>query len=59
MDVVGVLDPTTGKVTEYPVPYPENAMKEFFLDAQGRLWWGSPPNNRVGYFWIAGENGSR
>jgi hypothetical protein len=29
-------------------------MKEFFLDAQGRLWWGSPPNNKVGYFVVPG-----
>jgi hypothetical protein len=25
-------------------------MKEFFLDAQGRMWYGSAPNNKVGYF---------
>jgi len=25
-------------------------MKEFFLDAQGRMWYGSGPNNKVGYF---------
>jgi hypothetical protein len=25
-------------------------MKEFFLDAQGRMWYGSAPNNEVGYF---------
>jgi streptogramin lyase len=50
LDVVGKLDPNTGKVTEYPIPYPENYFKEFFLDDQGRMWFGSPPNNKVGYF---------
>ena len=25
-------------------------IKEFFLDAQGRMWYATPPNNKVGYF---------
>ena len=54
MDVIGRLDPTTGKVTEYPVPYPDNAIKEFIMDAQGRMWFGTPPNNKVGYFILSG-----
>lgn len=41
---------------EYPYPYSENMMKEFFLDSEGRMWYGSPPNNRVGYFVL--KNGS-
>ena len=49
-DVIGCLDPKTGKILEYPTPYSENAMREFFLDAQGRMWFGTPTNNRVGYF---------
>ena len=53
-----MLDPKTGKIIEYPVPHPENALKEFFLDAHGRMWFGTPPNNRVGYFTIPGESGS-
>jgi streptogramin lyase len=50
MDVIGRLNPKTGKVTEFPYAHPENMMKEFFLDAQGRMWYGSAPNNEVGYF---------
>jgi streptogramin lyase len=50
MDVIGRLNPNTGKVTEFPYAHSENMMKEFFLDAQGRMWYGSAPNNKVGYF---------
>jgi virginiamycin B lyase len=50
MDVIGRLNPKTGKVTEFPYAHSENTMKEFFLDAQGRMWYGSAPNNEVGYF---------
>jgi virginiamycin B lyase len=50
MDVIGRLNPKTGKVTEFPYAHPENMMKEFFLDVQGRMWYGSAPNNEVGYF---------
>jgi hypothetical protein len=28
-------------------------MREFFRDAQGRMWYGSNPNNVVGYFYLA------
>jgi hypothetical protein len=30
-------------------------MREFFRDAQGRMWYGSAPNNKVGYFYLAGK----
>jgi len=40
----------TGKVTEYPLPRAENTMRDFFLDDKGRMWFGSPANDRVGYF---------
>jgi streptogramin lyase len=40
-------------VTEYPVPRAENSMRDFFLDDQGRMWFGSPANDRVGYFYLA------
>jgi hypothetical protein len=33
-------------------------MREFFLDSQGHLWFGSSPNNKVGYFYLAGKNGA-
>jgi virginiamycin B lyase len=52
MDVVGRLDPDTGEVIEYPIPHAENTMRDFFLDAQGRMWFGSPANDRVGYFYL-------
>ena len=54
LDVVGNLDPKTGHVTEYPFPQSENTMREFFSDAEGRMWFGSPANNKVGYFYLAG-----
>jgi hypothetical protein len=28
-------------------------MRDFFLDDQGRMWFGSPANDRVGYFYLA------
>ena len=52
-DVLGRLDPDTGKITEYPMPMVENGMRDFFLDAQGHVWFGSPANNKVGYFYLA------
>ena len=56
-DVVGCLDPKTGHVTEYPFPFSENTMREFFHDSQGRIWWASPSNNKVGYFYLTGKGG--
>jgi hypothetical protein len=32
MDVIGRLDPGTGKVTEYPYPHAENTMRNFFME---------------------------
>jgi hypothetical protein len=52
-DIIGKLDPDTGKVTEYPMPYSDNGMRDFFLDKDGHIWYGSPPNNRIGYFYIS------
>jgi hypothetical protein len=28
-------------------------MREFFRDSQGRIWYASNPNNKVGYFYLA------
>jgi virginiamycin B lyase len=56
-DTMGRFDPKTGKVTEYPVPHVELSMREFFRDAQGRMWYGINPNNKVGYFYLAGKSG--
>ena len=53
-DVIGRLDTKTGKVLEYPFPQSENTMREFFLDSQGRMWFATPTNNKVGYFFLAG-----
>jgi hypothetical protein len=30
-------------------------MRDFFQDAEGRTWFGSQANNRVGYFYLAGS----
>ena len=32
-------------------------MREFFRDAQGRMWYGTNPNNKVGYFYLAAKSG--
>ena len=59
MDTVSELDPATGKITLYPFLFPENGMRDFFQDADGRIWWGSQANNRVGYFYLAGSAASQ
>jgi virginiamycin B lyase len=59
MDTISELDPTTGKITLYPFLFPENGMRDFFQDADGRIWWGSQANNRVGYFYLAGAAASQ
>jgi streptogramin lyase len=55
MDVIGRLDPETGKVIEYPFPHAENSLRDFFMDDKGRMWFGSPANDKVGYFYLAGK----
>jgi streptogramin lyase len=55
-DLIGRLDPNTGKVVEYPFPHSEAMMREFFLDAQGHIWFATPTNNKVGYFYLASAN---
>jgi virginiamycin B lyase len=52
-DVMGQLDPESGKVIEYPMPYVDNGMRDFFLDKDGRFWYASPPNNKIGYFYLS------
>jgi streptogramin lyase len=49
-DILGRLDPKTGQVVEFPFPYSGNGMRELIPDAQGRIWFGTPFNNKVGYF---------
>jgi streptogramin lyase len=58
MDVLARFDTKTGDVVEYPVPHSEIAMREFFRDEQGRMWYGTNPNNRVGYFYLTGRGGT-
>src|ERR1035437_8838826 len=58
MDEIARFDPKTGNVVEYPFPHSEPAMREFFRDSQGRMWYGSAPNNKVGYFYLAGKSGA-
>jgi len=55
MDVLGRMDPKTGKTIEYPFPHSENTIREFFLDGQGHMWYATPSNNKVGYFYLAGN----
>jgi streptogramin lyase len=55
MDVLGRFDPKTGKVTEYPFPHSENSIRELIPDSHGRMWYGSPSNNKVGYFYLTGN----
>ena len=51
-DILGRLNPNTGEVTEYPFPHSEISMREFFMDSQGRMWYGSSSNNRIGYWYF-------
>ena len=55
--MIGRLDPKTGKIVEYPFPHSENTIREFFRDSEGRMWYGSPSNNKVGYFYLTGASG--
>jgi hypothetical protein len=41
---------------EYPFPHSDGLMREFFLDSRGRMWYATPTNNRVGYFYLTGAN---
>ena len=56
LDVLGRLDPATGQVTEYPWTHTENMNREFFLGSDGRMWYASGANNKVGYFYLTGAN---
>jgi streptogramin lyase len=47
---LGRLDPSTGKVLEYPLPYSGNGIREILQDVDGRMWFGTSFNNKVGYF---------
>jgi virginiamycin B lyase len=49
-DILGRLDPKTGAVVEFPFPYSGNGIRELLPDSEGRMWYGTPFNNKVGYF---------
>jgi virginiamycin B lyase len=49
-DIIGRLDPRTGMIVEYPFPYSGNGLRELIPDSKGRMWFGTPFNNKVGYF---------
>ncbi|HVB34976.1 MAG TPA: carboxypeptidase regulatory-like domain-containing protein [Patescibacteria group bacterium] len=53
LDTIQRLNPKTGKIVEYPFPYPEITMRKFWRDAKGRIWWASNGNAAVGYFYLA------
>ena len=56
-DTLNRLDPKTGEVIEYPYPHSEISMREFFSDSQGRMWYASSVNNKIGYFYFNDEPG--
>jgi streptogramin lyase len=51
-DTIGRFDPKTGEVIECPNPHSEMSMREFLMDSQGRMWYASSVNNKVGYWYI-------
>ena len=55
MDVLGCFDPKTGQTVEYPFPHSENTIRELIPDNEGRMWYGTPSNNKVGYFYLRRE----
>jgi len=54
-DVMGKLDPKTGKITVYPSPYGEKATRDMFEDSEGRLWYGAQPYYKAGYIRLRGD----
>ncbi len=57
MDTIARLDPSTGAILEFPFLYPENGIREFLPDSEGRMWFATGPNNKVGYFIPYGDTG--
>ncbi|HVB32866.1 MAG TPA: carboxypeptidase regulatory-like domain-containing protein [Patescibacteria group bacterium] len=54
IDTIQRLNPKTGHIVEYPFPYDDITMRRFWRDEQGRIWWTSPANGVLGYFYLAG-----
>jgi streptogramin lyase len=57
LDEIQRLDPKSGAIVEYPFPYSEITMRRFWL-YKGHMWWASPANGVVGYFYLAPKAGS-
>src|SRR6267378_3253857 len=53
---IGRFDPKTETFKEFPFPHSESMMREFFIDAQDRIWFATPTNNKVGYFYLSDAN---
>ena len=47
-DTLGRLDPATGEVTEYPIPHRKIPCATSSSTTKGRMWFGSPVNDRWG-----------
>jgi len=56
-DVIGKLEPRTGKITVYPSPYGERATRDMFEDNQGRIWYGAQPYYKAGYVKLKEDTG--
>lgn len=50
------FDPQTGTTVEISVLHSENTIRELFLDLQGRMWYGSPSNDKVGHFALSADD---
>jgi hypothetical protein len=49
----------SGARAPYPFLYHENGIRDFSTDSEGRIWWGSQPNEHVGYFYLASDRPSQ
>ncbi len=47
-NMVGVVDPRTGAVTDYPLPDPEGDPHGLTVDADGHVWWAETDGWRLG-----------
>ncbi|HVB33095.1 MAG TPA: carboxypeptidase regulatory-like domain-containing protein [Patescibacteria group bacterium] len=50
------LNPRTGRILEYPVPFTEQKTLRYWPDSQGRIWTASQGINAVFYFYLANSN---
>jgi len=57
-DVMGKLDPDSGKVIEYPMPYVDNGMRDLFVDKDGPHVVCDAAQHKVGYFYVSNRQRS-